>query len=390
MRKLNIAIVHDNLTHLIDGSIISTLRFAEYLKKQGHKLIFISGKPPNNKKDIDVYNGIKTYRFVSLPLPKAHNKFLLAFPSVKKLKEIFSKEKIDLVHVMIPCPSTSVAIKAAKSLGIKVIAHSHSQPENLFLYLPKPLRKKRIINLYYRYILWTYRKADLTICPSKFSESILKEWEPSLKTVVISNGVNLSRFKKLHKNKFLTKYKISKKHKRILYVGRIDPEKCIDTLIHAFPIIHSKFKNVEIDIVGSGNLHKHMEDLTHKIGLQNNIKFYGKIPEIDLVSAYNSADIFVLPSIAELEGMVILEAMACGKPILVANSPDSASIHFVDGNGFLFKPNDSEDLAEKALFLLKDDRLRKKMSKKSLEIIQNYNINKSCISLEKVYYSILK
>ena len=53
MKKLNIAIVHDNLTHLIDGSIISTLRFAEYLKKRGHKIIFITGKPRNNKKDVD-------------------------------------------------------------------------------------------------------------------------------------------------------------------------------------------------------------------------------------------------------------------------------------------------------------------------------------------------
>ncbi len=389
-KRLNIAIVHDNITHHTDGGIISTLRFAHHLNKSGHKVIFISGKPKGKKEDIEYFKGIKTYRSFSILLPKTKNQFLIAFPSVKKLKKIFSEEKIDIVHTMIPTPSAFSAIKAAKSLGKKVVIHSHTQPENIFLYLPEMMRTKKMNSLFYKFLIWAYEKGDKIICPSKFAEKLLKDNKSYLKTIVISNGVDLTKFNKLNKNNFIKKYKLSKKHKRILFVGRIDPDKSIDTLIKAMPIILSKFKNTEVDIIGSGNLKVHMEDLTEKMGLHNKIKFYGKVSDEDLVNAYNSADIFVLPSLAELEGMVVLEAMACGKPLLIANSKASASTYFVDGNGFLFNPKDPKDLAKKALILLKNEKLLKKMSKRSLEIIKDYDINKSGSKLEEVYYSLLK
>jgi hypothetical protein len=88
--------------------------------------------------------------------------------------------------------------------------------------------------------------------------------------------------------------------------------------------------------------------------------------------------------------MVVLEAMACGKPILIANSKESASVDFVQGNGFLFKSGDSVDLSKKISKLLEDDILRKKMGKKSLELSRNYDINRSVDKLEKTYYSLLR
>jgi len=106
--------------------------------------------------------------------------------------------------------------------------------------------------------------------------------------------------------------------------------------------------------------------------------------------AYNASDIFVLPSIAELEGMAVLEAMACGKPIIIANSKESASRFFVEDNGFLFETLNHKDLAEQVLKLITDADLRRKMGKVSLEKVKNYDINKSVELLEEVYYSALK
>ena len=108
----------------------------------------------------------------------------------------------------------------------------------------------------------------------------------------------------------------------------------------------------------------------------------------EALSYVKGADIFVLPSLAELEGMAVLESMSCRNPILVANSKESASVDFVDGNGFLFKPKNPKDLAKKALILLKDEKLRKSMAQKSFENSRNYDINKSIDKLERVYYSL--
>ncbi|KKQ28931.1 MAG: Glycosyltransferase, partial [Candidatus Nomurabacteria bacterium GW2011_GWA1_37_20] len=133
-----------------------------------------------------------------------------------------------------------------------------------------------------------------------------------------------------------------------------------------------------------------LEKLANRLNVDEYVTFLGLISEEDKLLAYNASDIFVLPSLAELEGMVVLEAMACGKPIIVSDAKMSASRHLVNGNGFLFKAKDSQDLAYQVLKLVVDPDLRKKMGEISFEKIKQYDIRKSVDLLEKAYYSTLK
>jgi len=386
--KLNIALVHDNIGNLIDGAIISTTRFGELLKKGGHNVIFFSGRGSSDKQSASYHVGIKMYKFPSMPFKQAKRNFFITLPSVKKLVNIFKKEKIDIVHIMIPTPSVSSYIRAAKKSGIPIVIHSHMQPENILLYLPKILQNRVTNSIFYRYLVWVYKRGDIIICPSKFAERLLKKYGSDLKTCVISNGVDLSKFKKRGENVFIKKHHINPNEKRVLFVGRLDPEKKIDTLIKSMKIIVKRNKNVHLDIVGSGILYKNLNDLVCKLELEKNVTFYGKISEDELVGAYNAANIFVLPSVAELEGMVVLEAMACGKPIIVSDSKNSASADFVNKNGYLFKSGDEKDLSEKIEILLLDKGLCSSMGKKSYKIARDLDINKSVSKLEHVYYAI--
>jgi len=388
MKKLNIAIICDPITHLTAGSIVSTLRFAERLKKRGHKIIFIAAKD-KEKRDISFYEGFKIYRFFSIALPGSKGQYLISFPKVKAIKHILNEEKIDLVHVIDPTPAAILCVKAAKSLGIKVVAHSHTQPENLCMQLPKFVQSKSLNNLIYNYIVWIYRKVDAVICPSKFAERMLYKFDKNLKTYVISNGVDLSRFKKVDYKKLSDSGKSSSKEKLILYVGRLHMEKSVHTLIESMPYILKKLKNVCLDIVGAGHLQEDLKNLAKDLGILDKITFTGKISDKDLLKEYNNCDLFVLPSIAELEGMVVLEAMACGKPILISDSKLSASSDFVNGNGLVFKLQNPKDLAEKALIILTNERKIKKMAAESYRQIQGYDINKSVDKLENLYYKVL-
>ena len=129
--KLNIAMVCDPIGSNKSGVVISTLRFARLLKERGHNVIFI-GAQSKEHQDHSEHYGIKTYRYRSLPVPKSGG-WNLAFPTVKELKKVFQEEKIEIVHLILPMSGAIVAIKAARALHIKIVAHSHSQPENIFM-----------------------------------------------------------------------------------------------------------------------------------------------------------------------------------------------------------------------------------------------------------------
>lgn len=385
--KLRIAMICDPLGNNKSGVVVSTLRFAKLLKERGHSVIFIAARSKEYK-DHSYHNDIKAYRFRSIPIPKSGG-WNLAFPTVKELKKIFKEENINIVHIILPMSASIIAIKAAKSLNIKIVAHSHSQPENLFMDMPKVIQPI-LNNLWNKYLAWTYDKAETLIYPTEMARTLLdKLSKKNQKSYVISNGINTQEFRPLSVGDFHTRFNLPSNIKKILFVGRLFPEKSIDTLIKSIPHVIKKHKDIHLMIVGAGHLRSKLEKLASDLKINKFVTFLGLVSDEDKIFAYNASDIFILPSLAELEGMVVLEAMACGKPIIIGDAEMSASRFFVDENGFLFESKNHLDLSEKISMLIKDDDLREKMGKKSLENSKDYDINKSVIKLEEVYYGIL-
>jgi glycosyltransferase involved in cell wall biosynthesis len=151
------------------------------------------------------------------------------------------------------------------------------------------------------------------------------------------------------------------------------------------PDIIKRHPDAYLSIVGFGHQENEMRALIDKLKLENHIKLCGLVPDELMPAAFNSGLIFILPSLAELEGMVVLEAMSCGKPLVVANSSNSASVHFVQGNGSLFEPENAADLAAKVNALLDSPGERERMGKVSLELSKQYDINKSVDDLIALY-----
>lgn len=387
-KKLNIAMVCDPIGSNKSGVVVSTLRFAKLLQDRGHNVIFL-GARSNENKNHTFHDGVKAYHFRSFPVPKS-NGWNLAFPTVKELKHIFKEENIDIVHIILPMSGSIIAIKAARQLGIKIVAHSHSQPENLFASMPKVIQPT-LNNLWNSYLTWTYDKAEALIYPSEMAQSLLnKLGNKKQLSYVISNGINIKDFKPLPIGNFYERFNIPENTVKLLFVGRLFPEKSVDTIIKAIPYIIRKYQDIHIMIVGHGYLRSKLEKLASDLDVNKYITFLGLVSEEDKILAYNACDIFILPSLAELEGMVVLEAMACGKPIIISDSKMSASRFFVNGNGLLFETKNSQDLAEKTTQLIINKDLRERMGKISLEKSKNYDIQKSIDKLEEVYYSILK
>lgn len=389
-KKLNIAMICDPIGPNKSGVVVSTLRFSKLLKNKGHHVIFIGARLKEHREH-SYHDGVKAYRYRGLPVPKSGG-WRLAFPTVKELKKVFQEEKINVVHILLPMSGAVIAIKAAKALNIKIVAHSHSQPENLFMDMPKIIQPT-LGKIWNKWLAWVYNKAEIIIYPSKFGHEILHHLtEKDKPFMVVSNGVNIERYKPKDTkdiSDFHDRFNIPKDTINIVYVGRLYPEKSIDTLIKAIPHIIKEHKKTHIMLAGAGHMRPKLEKLVDSLNINKHITFLGLVNDEDKILAYNAGDIFVSPSFAELEGMTVLEAMACGKPVIVPNAQMNAARFFIDDNGFLFETENYTDLADKILKIIQDTDLRKKFGENSLEKSKNYAINKSADLLEEVYYSVL-
>jgi glycosyltransferase involved in cell wall biosynthesis len=313
---------------------------------------------------------------------------LLASPFAHKLRTILRDEHIDIVHVMIPMPLGLVAVRVAKAMGIPVVMHSHTQPENIFMNAPHFPGRDALEERFCAYLTWIYRQGDVMIYPSVSSRRQFPALSAS-RNIVISNGVDHERFRPTPPDAFMRRFKLSRAKQHLMYLGRLHREKDVDTLIRAMPILLTRHPDAHLFIVGFGYEQPTLERLARACDLGDHVTFCGFVPDEELAAAYSACDLFVLPSLAELEGMAVLEAMSCAKPILIADAKDNAATDFVEGNGLLFRARDPGHLAEQASRLLSDPQTLRAMADRSLMKSRFFDINESVSAIESLYYSLL-
>jgi len=200
--------------------------------------------------------------------------------------------------------------------------------------------------------------ADVIGCSSSNTLSDVEDYVGKIdrkKTHIFNQAVDINLFKPIDS---------FHEENTILCVARIHPEKGLEDLIRASPIIIQKFPNIKIKIIGrvdDKNYFKKIKKLIQELDCIQNIEFVGPIAHDELVKWYNLCKIFVLTSKTEEQSIVTLEAMACGKPVVVTKV--GALPEFIeDGtNGFLVDQNQTEMLSQKINLLLTDEDLRRKI-----------------------------
>ncbi len=154
----------------------------------------------------------------------------------------------------------------------------------------------------------------------------------------------------------------------LVFVGRIIQQKGLDHLIDAMPAILKEHKSTRLLIVGKGKLVPRLQEKISKMGLDNNIIFPGFIDDARMPELYSSADLFVLPSLWETFGFVLVEAGACGTPLCGSNAGGIPEVIQDGKNGLVFEKADPKALANKVNIMLSDNNLRRDMGRKSREI----------------------
>ena len=297
----------------------------------------------------------------------------------------------DIIHVQNSFMISRGAVKIAKKFKIPIIGTNHFMAENLVQYLHMPKITENLLNkLSWKECIKVLKQVDLVTTPTKTAAELLKSNGFNKEIIPVSNGIDLNRFNPKNDGAYLKqKYEIPPDKSIILYAGRLDKEKKVETILEALPFI-LKTKDIHLVLAGKGNKKEDLENLTKKLKIQQTVTFTGYISDEDLKNIYCIADIFVIASIAELQSIVTMEAMASGLPIIATNVMALPELVHDGENGYLFQDGDSKTLAEEVLKILSDKNLQIQMSKKSLEIIQAHDINKIVSKFESLYKEVIE
>jgi len=363
-------------------------RTSEKLVEKGNKVTIITSNYGNRRK-LEKQNGFNVYRFPSVGIPRSEGEYTLAFPFFKKIYEIFRKENIEIVHCHTPSPLALSCISAAEKMNIPKVGTHHLLAETFSL--NTLLRSKTLETLFYEILNRFYNRLDLVTGPSCYAIKILQKHGLKVKSEVVSNGIDLANFSPSSEYKsFLRKFNLDKESKKILFVGRLMKEKGLDILFQAYQLVNERIPNTRLILVGKGYLRKELEKLAEKLGVDDKVIFTGFISDELLKQAYSASDIFVLPSRAETQSLVLLEASAMGLPLVGAKITAIPELVKDGWNGYTFEPENHEDLAQKIIKILSNGKLMEKFSKNSLKLAEKHDLNKSVNRLEELYRSLLK
>ena len=327
-------------------------------------------------------------RIMGLKVPTLFYRYgfrVSVFPQ-REIKKALDKFGPDVVHVQVSDPIGLSVVSYARKRGIPVVTTEHNQPEVLTSSFKIPeLMKKPFNALLYSYFRNRQSKSDFVTMPTKQAiDNLLREHELGVPVAAISNGVDLTNFRPGKVAPAIyEKFGISKDKQKVLYVGRIDPEKRVETVIRAFKRARKFVPNTELIIVGDGVDKARLEQMY--AGDDAGIRFLGRVLPPDLYDLYRVGDVFVTASEIETQGIVLIEAAAVGLPLIAVDRGAVKEVCIDGRNGFLCRPRDEEQISEAIVKLLGDDKLCKKFSGASLEIAKEHDFETTLDRFINIY-----
>jgi glycosyltransferase involved in cell wall biosynthesis len=180
---------------------------------------------------------------------------------------------------------------------------------------------------------------------------------------------------------------------RLLFVGGIEERKGLETLVHALKHVKADIPGVQLHIVGGVRkirYHQKVEELIKELGLQDQVRFLGRLPDVSLMKEYAEAAVFILPSKEESQGIVLIEAMATGTPVIATNSGGMPYLVEDGRNGFLVSVGDSQAMADRISVLLKDAGSRRTMGAEGKEMAAQFLPEKIAEQHIGLYRQLLK
>jgi len=364
----------DSFHPTVDGAVVAMEIAAAGLEARGHKVVVLAPDSDNMvsyprpvhylpARDLKTYPG---YRIVISPAD---------------MLEYLRKENVDIIHSHGIASMAILSLTAARALKIPHVLTFHTMAnEAANYYSPLPIRQDFMNSMVWIYLRNLLKRPEVVVVPSApVKEELISNGVVMKSCDVVPTGVDCSRFSpEKYDKKFLDKFGLGGK-RVLLHVGRLSREKRLDIVLNAMAELAPKVPDLRLLVVGKGPAADDLKSTASRLKISERVVFAGFIPDEGLPAAYASCEALIIASTFETQGLVVLEALASGTPVVGIRCRAIPEFVQEGKNGCLFDPETCADAVLRCLARSGSMKLN------SVSSAREFSIDSSTARLELVY-----
>ena len=364
----------DSFHPTVDGAVVAMDIAAAGLEARGHKVVVLAPDTDNRvssprpvhylpARDLKTYPG---YRIVISPAD---------------MLEYLRKEKVDVIHSHGIASMAILSLTAARALKIPHVLTFHTMAsEAANYYSPLPIRQDIMSRMVWIYLRNLLKRPEVVVAPSNpVKEELISNGVVMKSCDVVPTGVDCSRFSpEKYDRKFLDGFGLGGK-RVLLHVGRLSKEKRFDIVLNAMAELAPKVPDLRLLVVGKGPAADDFKSMAQRLRISDRVVFAGFIPDEGLPAAYASCEALVIASTFETQGLVVLEALASGTPVIGIRCRAIPEFVQEGKNGCLFDLETCADAVQRCLVRSGSMKIS------AVSSAREFSIDSSAARLELVY-----
>ena len=363
---MRIAMFSNAYLPTISGVVNSISLFRKGLITAGHD-VHVFAPEYEDYDDEEPY----IFRFPALDLSDQLD-ISLVYPIKNFIEPTLEGIQPTLIHSQHPVWMGDLAASFARTLNIPLVFTFHTQYEKYAQhYLPMiPGLASRITEeLIRRYLR---QCAHIVVPTESIREMLINDYDIEQGVSTVPTPVDMRKFRDLNPDKVRARFGFHEAEV-LLFVGRLATEKGLDMLVDAFTLIQALRPGTRLLLVGRGPFEGGLKDRFENLGLSEFVIFTGAVPYEDIPDYYAAADLFVFPSTTETQGLVIIEAMAAGLPVVAVRAP--GSIDVLNKGGGILTDNKPAALAWGVVGVLADSEKQMELKEQGQRAVERYSIS---------------
>lgn len=377
---LEILMVSDVYFPRINGVSTSIQAFRRELEALGHRVTLVApeyGRVYDDDGD--------TFRVPANPVINDPEDRLMVRQKLRKQLQRLNDRSFDVVHVQTPFIAHYAGTAYARQRGIPCVETYHTFFEEYFHHYVRWLPGKLLRFAVRCFTRSQARAVDLMLVPSTAMQARLHDYGVRTPVQVLPTGIDTNEFCAGSNPAIASRLGMTGSQPKVVHVGRIAFEKNLDFLLDAMHLLRKRVPDFLLVIAGEGPALEHVRKRCADLGLSSNVRLLGNLSRNgELQTLYQQGDVFVFASKTETQGLVLLESMASGLPVVALAEMGTRDI-LGPGLGALVAEENSEDFSEKVARILADEALRGKLSRDARAYAEQWTARRFAGQLVSVY-----